>query len=59
MSTLALVIFLGINNKMLNVEPDDLTKKALWLANTPSLDFPKIKESLVEWIEENITDPRS
>jgi death-on-curing protein len=56
MSTLSLLVFLGINHKQLNVSPDELTAKALWLANTPSLDFPTIKDELVRWIREHVID---
>lgn len=54
MSTLALLVFLAINKYSLDVSPDDLTTKALWLANTESLEFPSIKEKLSGWIRDNI-----
>lgn len=56
MSTLCLLVFLGINGKGLNVTPDRLTEKALWLANTASVDFPQIKAELIGWIESNLRD---
>ena len=56
MSTLSLLVFLGINGKMLGVTPDALTAKALWLANTTSLEFPAIKEDLVRWIRDHVKD---
>lgn len=56
MSTLCLIVFLGINNKLLQLAPDELTAKALWLANTPSLDFPVIKTDLAAWIAERLID---
>lgn len=56
MSTLSLLVFLGINGKELTVPPDELTRKALWLANSASIDFPQIKEELVGWIGRNLRD---
>ncbi len=50
MSTLCLLVFLGMNERMLNVSPDELTEKALWLAQTSSLEFQEIKKELVSWI---------
>lgn len=54
MSTLCLLVFLGINGKTLDVSSDELTAKALWLANTESLEFPTIKEDLVNWIHQHV-----
>lgn len=59
MSTLTLLTFLGINDKTLNVPADELTAKALWLANTSSLDFPSIKTELAEWIRSHLADAPS
>jgi death-on-curing protein len=56
MSTLCLLVFLDLNDKELDVLPDELTKKALWLANTSSLEFPAIKSELVEWIAAHLKD---
>lgn len=56
MSTLTLLVFLGINDKTLGVSADDLTDKALWLAKSSSLEFPAIKEELVSWIRQHLTD---
>lgn len=56
MSTLCLLVFLGINEKWLDVSPDALTEKALWLANTSSLEFPNIKQDLVAWVREHMID---
>jgi death-on-curing protein len=56
MSTLCLLVFLGLNGKDLGVTPDELTAKALWLANTSSLDFPAIKAELTEWIGSHLRD---
>lgn len=56
MSTLCLLVFLGINGKWLSVPSDQLTAKALWLANTPSLDFPVIKKELADWIRSHMVD---
>ncbi|MDR3526088.1 MAG: type II toxin-antitoxin system death-on-curing family toxin [Rhizomicrobium sp.] len=54
MSTLSLLVFLGINGKRLTVAPDELTEKSLWLAKTSSLDFPSIKSELVVWIQHHL-----
>ncbi len=54
MSTLALLVFLGINGHELDVSADELTEKALWLAKTESLEFPDIKASLVAWVQERL-----
>ncbi len=54
MSALSLFVFLGINGKTLDVSPDELKIKTLWLANTASLDFPQVKADLVQWIEEHL-----
>lgn len=54
MSTLCLLVFLYINGKMLDVSDDELTTKALWLANTSSLEFPEIKGQLTAWIREHL-----
>ena len=54
MSTLSLLVFLGINGSTLTVSPDEMTEKALWLANTPSLEFPAIKKNLTSWIRDNL-----
>jgi death-on-curing family protein len=54
MSTLTLLVFLGINGSTLTVSPDELTEKALWLANTPSLEFPAIKKNLASWIRDHL-----
>lgn len=56
MSTLCLLVFLGINRKMLNVSADELTAKALWLANSSSLEFPAIKVQLAAWIRSHLVD---
>lgn len=53
MSTLCLLVFLEINGRSLEVMPDALTDKALWLANTASLDFQAIKSELIDWIRSN------
>ena len=56
MSTLSLNVFLRINGRQLDITSDDLTKKALWLANTASVDFQEIKNELVRWIREHVRD---
>jgi hypothetical protein len=56
MSTLSLLVFLGINGSTLTVSPDELTEKALWLANTPSLEFPEIKKNLASWIRDHLIE---
>jgi death on curing protein len=56
MSTACLLVFLDINGKRLNVSPDELTQKALWLANTSSQDFQTIKSELILWLASHITD---
>ncbi len=48
-----LSIFLIINGRQLTASPDELTEKALWLAETtPHEDFDQIKMELIKWIEE-------
>jgi len=49
-------VFLDFNDKRLEVDPDELTAKALWLANSASLEFPQIKAELVAWIEQHLVD---
>ena len=56
MSTLCLLVFLSLNEKELSVSANDLTAKALWLANTSSLEFPAIKTGLVDWIGSHLVD---
>jgi len=56
MSTLALLVFLSINNRTLDIAPNELTEKALWLANTESLEFMEIKEALAQWIREHLCE---
>lgn len=56
MSTLALLVFLSINNRTLDIVPNELTEKALWLANTESLNFPEIKAELSQWIREHLRE---
>jgi death-on-curing family protein len=58
MSTLCLLVFLGINDMMFTVSDDELTAKALWLANTASLEFPAVKQDLVLWIRRNLASVR-
>ncbi len=54
MSTLCLIVFLAVNNRVLDVTPDELTTKALWLANTNSADFPTVKDELVGWLRQHV-----
>lgn len=54
MSTACLAVFLLINDHKLVIDSDELTAKALWLANTASLDFPLIKQDLVLWLTEHV-----
>lgn len=56
MSTLCLLVFLGMNGKTLNVSPDALTEKALWLANTDAAQFEGIKHELVRWIRNHLVE---
>ncbi len=56
MSTLCMIVFLGINGKQLDVPPDELTKKALWLALSSSLEFMAVKAELVQWIADHLKD---
>ena len=56
-SVLCLSVFLEANGKELNVSADELTKKALWLAQTTHThNFDDIKQELEEWIKLNIKD---
>jgi len=54
MSTLCLLTFLLINGASLDVSPEELTAKALWLARVEAEDFPTIKMELVSWITEHV-----
>jgi len=54
MSVMCLLVFLAINDKLLKVPADELTQKALWLANTSSLEFPVIKAELAAWIRDHL-----
>ncbi len=58
MSVLSLLVFLSINGKVLRVSDDELTKKALWLANTTidTHDFQSVKKDVEEWITRHIAD---
>ncbi len=56
MSTACLLVFLGINGKQLTVSPDELTQKALWLANTDAGEFQNIKAELTSWIESHLAE---
>jgi death-on-curing protein len=56
MSTLCLLVFLGINQKTLSVGADELTAKALWLAKSSSLEFPAIKAELAAWIRSHLVE---
>lgn len=56
-SVLCLSVFLEANGKELNVSADELTKKALWLAQTTHThNFDDIKQELENWINQNIKD---
>jgi hypothetical protein len=51
MSVACLLIFLIINKMRLDIDPDSLTQKALWLAQTThDHDFLSIKQDLESWI---------
>ena len=54
MSTLCLLVFLTINDRRLTVTDDELTAKALSLAQTSSMEFPRIKEELTGWIRDHL-----
>jgi death on curing protein len=56
MSVMCLLVFLGINGKTLEVRADELTQKALWLANTNSLEFPAIKIELAGWVRDHMRE---
>ena len=56
MSTLCFGAFLHMNGKMLDVNPDELTQKALWLANTSAQKFQDIKKELESWTKEHVKD---
>jgi death-on-curing protein len=56
MSTVCLLVFLALNGKSLDVEPDELTKKALELAKTESGKFQEVKEELVQWLKSHSKD---
>ena len=50
-ATLCLLTFLIGNDAQLDVSPQELTEKALWLATAEADDFPAIKAHLVTWID--------
>jgi hypothetical protein len=45
------------NDAQLDVSPQELTEKALWLATAEADDFPAIKAHLVAWIEGHLIGP--
>lgn len=56
MSVMCLSVFLILNERILTASPDELTLKAVWLANTSyDHDFSEIKVELERWIKENTT----
>ncbi len=50
MSTMCLLVFLGINGKGLDVAPGELAQMALWLAVQPAERFETVKFVVAEWI---------
>ncbi len=57
MSVACLLVFLRINGKRLAVTEDELTKKALWLAETTHThDFQAVKQDLQEWLKQYIVE---
>jgi prophage maintenance system killer protein len=56
LSTLRLLTFLIGNDTQLEVSPQELTEKALWLATAEADDFPAIKAHLVSWIEGHLIE---
>ena len=57
LSTLCLLTFLIGNNAQLEVSPQELTEKALWLATAEADDFPATKAHLAAWIERHLMGP--
>src|SRR6202050_3404293 len=51
LSTLCLLTFLIGNDAQLDVSPQELTEKALWLATAEADDFPATKAHPASWID--------
>lgn len=56
LSVACTIVFLGINGYELVVNPDVMTRKALEIAESDSLDFKKVKKNLSAWILENLKE---
>jgi len=57
MSVACLIIFLLINGKLLKVDPNEMTKKALELAKTTHTHpFKDVKNELENWIKNNLVE---
>lgn len=55
LSVLFLMLFLFINDKKLNVTPDELRDTALWLAKTDSGEFDSVKNIIRQWLVDTIS----
>lgn len=59
LSVACLLIFLFINGKSMDVQPNEMTEKALILAKTSSIHpFEEIKKDLENWIGSKIIDSK-
>lgn len=56
MSTISFIIFLSLNGKDFDINPDELTAKAIELSKTNPEDFELVKNDLAIWMKEHIVD---
>jgi death-on-curing protein len=56
MSIACLLVFLSINNMVLRITSDELTAKALWLAESPAEEFERVKQDIEKWIRLNLKE---
>lgn len=54
LSVAYMLLFLAINDKRLNVHADEMTRKALDIAQSRSEDFNRVKDELAIWIRERL-----
>lgn len=56
LSIACLLMFLQMNGLDIALPDDDITNKAIWLAQTQAEDFDAVKKQLEEWIADNAVD---